>query len=185
MPSFFRQNIFSRLKLNERKSPKADVLKVRLGLSANKTWGESVQMYLVLKKGRLVFMETSVVLFRRSFLFWSTNRNWSAQRGISPENGRRLIYFLWKFVYVARVDYFCSDFQWKISNPDSKTIQHQRNESKRNHQRILPHSRFRLSKQHRQLAVQGRSPCRDRLLRHLVRPLQSYGTASRAHRRRV
>ena len=85
MPSFFRQHIFSRLKLNERKSPKADVLKVRLGLSANKTWGESVQMYLVLKKGRLVFMETSVVLFRRSFLFRSTNRNWSAQRGISPE----------------------------------------------------------------------------------------------------
>ena len=40
--------------------------------------GESVQMYLV-------FMETSVVLFRRSFLFRLTNRNWSAQRGISPE----------------------------------------------------------------------------------------------------
>ena len=47
--------------------------------------GESVQMYLVLKKSCLVFMETSVVLFRRSFLFRSTNRNWSAQRGISPE----------------------------------------------------------------------------------------------------
>lgn len=47
--------------------------------------GVSVQMYLVLKKSRLVFMETSVVLFRRSFLFRSTNRNWSAQRGISPE----------------------------------------------------------------------------------------------------
>ena len=43
-------------------------------------------MYLVLKKSRLVFMETSVVLFRRSFLFRSTNRNWSGQRGISPEN---------------------------------------------------------------------------------------------------
>lgn len=87
---FFRQNIFSRLKFNERKSPKADVLKVRLGLSANNL-GESVQMYLVLKKSRLVFMETSVVLFRRSFLFRSTNRNWSAQRGISPEKWRRLI----------------------------------------------------------------------------------------------
>lgn len=47
--------------------------------------GESVQMYLVLKKSCLVFMETSVVLFRRSFLFRLTNRNWSAQRGISPE----------------------------------------------------------------------------------------------------
>ena len=77
MPSFFRQNIFSRLKLNERKSPKADVLKVRLGLSANKTWGESVQMYLVLTESRLVIMKTSVVLFRRSFLCRSTNRNWS------------------------------------------------------------------------------------------------------------
>lgn len=81
---FFRQNIFSRQKLNERKSPKADVLKVRLGLSAHKTWGESVQMYLVLTKSRLVIMKTSVVLFRRSFLFRSTNQNWSARRGISP-----------------------------------------------------------------------------------------------------
>lgn len=81
---FFRQNIFSRSNLNERKSPKADVPKVKLGLSANKTWGESVQMYLVLTESRLVIMKTSVVLFRRSFLFRSTNRNWSAQRGISP-----------------------------------------------------------------------------------------------------
>ena len=82
---FFRPDIFSRPKLNERKSLKADVPKVRLGLSANKTWGESVQMYLVLTKSRLVFMETSVVLFRRSFLFRSTNRNWSTRRGTSPQ----------------------------------------------------------------------------------------------------
>lgn len=81
----FRQNFFSDPNLNERKSPKADVPKVRLRLSANKTWGESVQMYLVLTKSRLVFMETSLVLFRRSFLFRSTNRNWSARRGISPQ----------------------------------------------------------------------------------------------------
>ena len=66
---FLGKNIFSRPKLNERKSLKADVPKVRLGLSANKTWEESVQMYLVLTKGPLVFMETSVVLFHWSFLF--------------------------------------------------------------------------------------------------------------------
>ena len=75
---FFSAKYMLSTEPNERKSPKADVPKVRLRLSANKTWGESVQMYLV-------FMETSVVLFRRSFLFRSTNRNWSAQRGISPE----------------------------------------------------------------------------------------------------
>ena len=67
------------------KKPESSVPKVRLGLSANKTWGESVQMYLVLTKSRLFFMETSVVLFRRSFLFRSTNRNWSARRGTSPQ----------------------------------------------------------------------------------------------------
>ena len=82
---FFRQNIFSRQKLNERKSPKADVPESEARPLCQQNLGESVQMYLVLKKSRLVFMETSVVLFRRSFLFRSTNRNWSAQRGISPE----------------------------------------------------------------------------------------------------
>lgn len=46
MPSFFRQNIFSRLKLNERKSPKADVLKVRLYLAANKTWEKACKCTL-------------------------------------------------------------------------------------------------------------------------------------------
>ena len=185
MPSFFRQNIFSRPNLNERKSPKADVLKVRLGLSANKTWGESVQMYLVLKKVALFLWKLPSFCFVGHFSFGRETEIGAPNEEFLRKNGRRLIYFLWKFVYIARVDYFCSGFQWKISNPDSKTIQHQRNESKRNHQRILPISRFRLSKQHRKLALQGRSPCCDRLLRHLVRPLQSHGTASRAHRRRI
>ena len=178
MPSFFRQNICSRLKLNERKSPKADVLKVRLGLSANKTWEKACKCTLFLSK-------LPSFCFVGHFSFGRQTRIGAPNEEFLRKNGRRLIYFLWKFVYVACVAYFCSGFQWKISNPGSKTIQHQRNESKRNHQRILPISRFRLSKQHRKLALQGRSPCCDRLLRHLVRPLQSHGTASRAHRRRI
>ena len=78
MPFFSTKYILSTESQREKK-PESRRAESELRLSANKTWGESVQMYLVLTKSRLVFMETSLVLFRRSFLFRSTNQNWSAQ----------------------------------------------------------------------------------------------------------